>query len=224
MKHVLIITGGYLDMEFAKAYSKTLFIDKVFVVDKGLEYADMLGILPDYIVGDFDTVDSELLAFYEEKIAKGEIQACIERHPVQKDATDTELAVRKAIEEQAQQITILAATGNRLDHVLSNLGLLQQTADQNIDCQIVDADNRIRLLLAGEQCNIKKKNQYGVFLSLIPVTSVVKGLTITGVLYPLQDKTVLQGSSFTVSNQIVEETAVITAKEGNLLVIESKDG
>lgn len=224
MNHVLIVTGGYLNIDFAKAYIETLSIDRVFAVDKGLEYVDRLGLNPDYIVGDFDTVDKDLLAAYEKRNAAGKMKAYVDRYPAKKDATDTELAVAEAIKEKAGKITILAATGNRLDHVLANLGLLFQAAEENIECQIVDENNRIRILQAGKCCRIKKRHQYGTYLSLIPISPIIKGLTITGVMYPLNNRTVIQGSSLTVSNQIKEETAIITITEGNLLVIESKDG
>lgn len=210
-------------MEFAYHYCETLSVDRVFAVDKGLEYADLLGLSPNYIVGDFDTVKHELLENYEKRIAEGMLDSYVEHYPVRKDATDTELALLKAIEEGADKITILGATGTRMDHVLANIGLLLQTAEKQIDCQIVDACNRIRLLAAGEECTILKEEQYGTYLSLIPVTSEVKNLTIKGVLYPLENKCIRQGSSLTVSNQIVEEKAVITAGMGTVLVIESMD-
>lgn len=224
MHHVLIVTGGHLNIDFAKVYSMTLSIDRVFAVDKGLEYVDSMGLVPDYIVGDFDTVDEKLLEAYEKKIAAGKITAYLECFPVKKDATDTELAVMEAMKEQADRITILAATGNRVDHVLANLGLLLRTAEENIECHIVDETNRIRLLQAGTCCKIEKKNQFGTYLSLIPISPVIKGLTITGVMWPLNNRTVMQGSSLTVSNRILEEAAIITFTEGKLLVIESRDG
>lgn len=224
MHHVLIVTGGHLNIDFARAYCKTLSIDRVFAVDKGLEYVDSMGLVPDYIVGDFDTVDEKLLEAYEKKIAAGKISAYLERFPAKKDATDTELAVMEAIKEQADRITVLAATGNRVDHVLANLGLLLQVTEENIECHIVDETNRIRLLQAGTCCKIEKKNQFGTYLSLIPISPVVEGLTITGVMWPLNNTTVMQGSSLTVSNQILEEAAMITFTEGKLLVIESRDG
>lgn len=223
MKHILILTGGYLNLEFAKNYYKTLSVDKVFAVDKGLEYADLLGIPLDFIVGDFDTVNQNLLDLYEQRIETGELNIYLERHPVKKDATDTELAVWRAMEEHADRITVLAGTGTRIDHVLANIGLLLQTSEKHVDCQIVDENNRIQLLMEGEECLIEKEKQYGDYLSVIPVTPTVTGLTMKGVMYPLEDKVICQGSSLTVSNQIVENLAAITVKEGKVLVIESKD-
>lgn len=225
MKHIVILTGGYLNTRFAKAYIKTLSYDRVFAVDKGLEYAEALGIKPDYIVGDFDTVDKMLLKSYEEQIADGKLDTLLDKYPVKKDATDTELAILKAIEEKADKITILAATGSRLDHVLANLNLLLKVNQAGIECYIVDEANRVRLLEASRNshCIIRKEEQYGKYVSLIPLEEVVEGLSITGVMYPLQKERIYQGNSLTVSNQIVDEQAEISLDKGRIFVIESKD-
>lgn len=224
MEHILIITGGYLNIEFAREYSKTLSFDRVFAVDRGLEYADALGLVPTYIMGDFDTVEESLLRDYEYKIKAGRISAYVDRYPAKKDVSDTELAIMKALEEGAGLITVLAATGSRLDHVLMNLGLLLQTERAGCKCYIVDETNRVQMLTTDgrRNCRIRKEKQYGNYLSVIPMTAVVEGLTIEGVMYPLKDKTICQGSSLTVSNQILEE-ACISIKKGAVLVIESKD-
>lgn len=225
MKHIVILTGGYLNIRFAKEYMKTLSYDKVFAVDKGLEYAEILGIMPDYIIGDFDTVDKILLESYEKQIAEGKAHIHLDRHPAKKDATDTELAILKAIEEKADKITLLAASGGRIDHMLANLNLLLLTGKAGIECYLVDEANRVRLLDSSDHtsCIIQKKEQYGTYLSLIPITEFVEGLTITGVMYPLHKKKVYQGNSLTVSNQIVEKEASISLDKGKILIIESTD-
>lgn len=225
MNHIVILTGGYLNIGFAKTYLKTLSYDRVFAVDKGLEYADALGIVPDSIIGDFDTVDKGLLESFKKRIANGELDTFLEKYPVKKDATDTELAILKAIEEKAEKITILAATGSRLDHVLANLNLLLETSRAGIECYIVDESNRVRLLEASQNshCIIKKAEQYGKYVSLLPLTEVVEGLSITGVMYPLQKRRIYKGNSLTVSNQIVDGQAEISLDKGKIFVIESKD-
>lgn len=221
MKHIVIITGGQLNLTFAKEYLKTLSYDEVFAVDRGLEYARALEIVPSCILGDFDTVNPIVLEEYE----NGELSSVIERHPVKKDATDTELAVSKALEEGADSISILGATGNRIDHMLANLSLLLTVSREGADCYIVDENNKIYLLdgVRKKQCTIQREKQHGDYISLIPVSPVVKGITLNGFLYPLADKTVCQGGSLTVSNQIVSDVADISFEEGCLLVVESRD-
>ena len=225
MGQVLIITGGYLNIEFARQYTKTLSFDKVFAVDKGLEYADAIGIMPDFIVGDFDTVSKTLLETYEKRIEREQLHTKIERHPAKKDASDTELALQQAISERAEQITILGATGSRLDHVLANINLLIQSEKAGVPCYLVDETNRIQLLTSPGRhtCILEKKNQHGRYLSVIPFTDRVSGVTLQGVAYPLKDRDLARESSLTVSNEIIDEKAYITLENGKMLVIESKD-
>ena len=223
--HVLIITGGTLNIAFAKNYCQTLSYDKVFAVDKGLEYADYLGLSPDLIIGDFDTVNEELLLEYEKRIMDHRIDVVLEKYPVKKDTTDTELALNEALKIGADEITLLAGTGSRMDHVLMNMNLLLQAEEAGASCYMVDETNRIQLLSdhTRKEAVIWKEKQHGRYLSIIPVTSIVEGLTITGVAYPLKDKQIRQGNSLTVSNYIVDEMARIRLEQGSIWVIESKD-
>lgn len=225
MKHVLIITGGHLNIEFAKAYCKTLSYDKVFAVDKGLEYCRELDIIPDYIIGDFDTVNEDVLQQYEQKIESQELLAVLQRYPEKKDATDTELAVTIALEQMSKHITLLGATGCRLDHVLANIFLLKMAASKGVDMEIVDETNRIRILEGNRcsHCNVLKSQQHGTYISLIPLSERVEGVTLIGVEYPLTEATIYQMSSYTVSNQIVASNMKVCIKKGTVLLVESKD-
>lgn len=225
MEHVLIVTGGHLNMEFAADYIKTLSVDKVFAVDKGLEYVDALGIVPDYLIGDFDTVDCKLLVQYEERIRRNEITTVLKRHPAKKDASDTELALEEAIINGAKEVTLLGGTGSRLDHVFANIGLLLQAQQRDVDMCLVDETNRIRLLSEDgcKEFELYRNCQHGNYVSLIPLTKQVEGVTIQGVMYPLFQTTLHAGSSFTVSNQIVEEKLYVQLEKGKLLFVESCD-
>ena len=241
MNHILIITGGYLNIGYTQEYIKTLSYDKVFAVDKGLEYADALGLVPELIIGDFDTVDEKLLDRYEKqlteadkKLAEADNQAAevdrqsvrIIRHPSHKDQTDTELALYCAKEDNASRVTILGATGSRLDHVLANIGLLLYACRSGMDAAIIDEHNRIRLLAseyAVNEVTIDKAEQYGSYVSLIPVTPVVSGVTTKGLLYSLDNAVIEQGNGLTVSNEIIEKTARIQIESGAVLIIESRD-
>ena len=226
MNSVLIITGGYLNIDFAKEYIKTLSYDKVFAVDKGLEYVDVLGLIPDLIIGDFDTVNPALLEKYDNDIKSGSINANIIKHPVKKDETDTELALQCSVDKGALSITMLGATGTRLDHVLANLSFLKLMGDKGIEVVIVDENNRIRLLDSG--CNmtdvtIYREKQFGRYISLIPITRCVEEVTISGVEYPLDNAVIASGKGLTVSNEITEKAARIHIGKGAALLIESKD-
>src|SRR5699024_9694989 len=111
-KHVLILSGGRIDPEFARDYLKDKHYDLIISADSGIDFCRQAELMPDVILGDFDSASPQAMAFY-----KGECPERIETFPARKDWTDTELAVRKALEAGAGQITVLGATGTRLDHV-----------------------------------------------------------------------------------------------------------
>lgn len=129
-------------------------------------------ICPDVIVGDFDSVSSEALEYFKTIL---DIEWKV-LNPV-KDDTDTESAIRLAIEQGAERITLLGATGTRLDHVLGNIELLGIGLQQHVPIEMIDSHNRIRMIDSG--VSLSKDSQYGKYVSLIPYTQEVTGLTLT---------------------------------------------
>lgn len=214
--HTLIVTGGTIDIGFAKDYIRKQKYDYVISADAGMAFCRQAEILPDQILGDFDSADPEMLSFFKER--------CPERilaFPAQKDETDTELAIIKALEAGADQITIIGATGTRLDHVLGNIHLLKMALDAGTDACIVDSHNRIRMVQSSFA--IAKEEQFGKYVSLIPFTPQVEGLTLRGFAYEVEDFTLTSGKARGVSNEIADDVACIECESGILLVIESKD-
>ncbi|MCR5700946.1 MAG: thiamine diphosphokinase [Lachnospiraceae bacterium] len=226
MKHIVIITGGSIDTDYAKEYIKTLSYDKVFAVDKGLNYAKEMGIVPDVIMGDFDSVDNTVLDEYKKLATDNKL--IMESFPVMKDATDTELAIDKAIETGATHITILGATGGaRIDHMLGNISLLKKIFDKNVKGVMVDSHNRIRYVCADVSpvdVSIEKDSAYDYrYLSFIVLSKELSGLTLSKVAYPVDNITVPCGTSYLVSNEINDKAARIHIGKGAALIIESKE-
>lgn len=215
--NTLIISGGNIDIDFALKIVEESY-DHTIAVDKGLAFCHEHGITPTKIVGDFDTLDTRILGWYKEQ-GKIEIR---EFNPV-KDATDTQIAVELAIELGSSSITILGGTGTRIDHVLGNIQTLYLPLEKDIPCCILDRYNRIRLIK--DCCIIQKKDQYGTYFSLIPLTTDVYGVTLKGAKYPLDRHhfTVLGTGSFGVSNEIAEEQVEILMESGIMILVESKD-
>lgn len=139
----------------------------------------------------------------------------------EKDNTDTDIALQLAIELKSSTITIMGALGKRMDHTIANIHILKYALDAKIPCEIWDANNRIYLI---EDTHTFYKNKtYGKYISFIPLTSIVKGVTLKGFQYPLQNDCLSIGISLGVSNEIIEEVASIEIKSGILIVVESKD-
>lgn len=215
MKRSVIITGGYIDTEFVLALLKEEKFDCVIGADHGIDFLKKAGIMPDYIVGDFDsTAPGALEYFYQTNV---EIRKF---HP-EKDDTDTRIALELAIEIGSTSISILGGTGTRMDHVLGNIQNLTLPMRLGIDCYLIDSHNRIRMI--NHRTVLKKEEQFGQYVSLLANTTEVTGLTLEGFYYPLEGYTLTGGRALGISNEIIEEQAVISLESGDLIVIESRD-
>ncbi len=220
MKTGLIITGGRMDMTFAGHFveEQRKNFDCVVAVDAGLSVAEKLRLAPTAVVGDFDTVSPEVLEHFQKQ--KGILW---DVHKPEKDETDTELAIHTALKLGCKRLLILGATGGRLDHELSNIHLLKLCLDQGGEAWLYDPKNRVSLL-NGER-RFRKTEQYGTYVSFIPMTEKVLGITLEGFKYPLFEKNISIGAEagLCISNEIASEEARITFREGILICVESKD-
>ena len=193
-----------------------MYCQNIIAGDRGLEALYKLKIIPNHVVGDFDSVSPEILEFY-----KRQSQIIFYTFNAEKDNTDTDIALKLAIQLKSSKITILGALGKRMDHAIANIHILKDALEANIPCQIIDEHNRIYLI--NKEMTLEKDKVYGKYVSLIPLTSTVEGLTLTGFKYPLSDYTLLIGTSLGISNEIITDKAHIEMKNGILIVIESRD-
>ncbi|MBQ8664057.1 MAG: thiamine diphosphokinase [Eubacterium sp.] len=230
--HIYIITGGRVENDFALSYMKKQQPDCIIAADSGLTACYQMEITPDHIFGDFDSVEPTVLDDYKTRVPER-----IKQFPTRKDETDTELALREAIEIVKRSdeafcgkhnnqcndhiITILGGTGTRLDHILGNIQLLKLALDHGVACHIVDAHNRIRML--NNTFSIQKDEQFGKYVSFLPFTERVEGITLKGFEYDVEDWTMESGIARGVSNEIKEKIAEVSIKKGILLMIESRD-
>lgn len=212
---VLIITGGRIEEKFLRDLLNREQFSMIIAADHGLVATEKLGISPDYIVGDFDSVPEALLQRYLDSSTP------IETFPREKDKTDTQIAIEAALFHKATSIVLVGATGSRLDHTMANIHLLLLPLQLNINACIMDEYNKI--YLRQESFQIVKSKQHGDYVSLLPFGEEVNGLTLTGFHYPLNRITLSAGSSLGISNEIIDEVAEVEFVEGILLVIESRD-
>lgn len=215
-KKILIVTGGSLDEGLLRRYLEKGY-DYIIAADRGLLPFQFLDRQPDCILGDFDSADAAVVSRYRESGIKMVV------HPRMKDETDTHLALLLAMEEGAEFITILGGTGTRFDHSFANIALLTLLLDKQIEGEIVDSHNRISMLSGGHTKRIRKEEQYGDFVSLIPYTEAAEKITVKGFLYPLNQETLELGVSRGISNEIVDDVGEIFFEKGILIVVESRD-
>ena len=212
----LIVAGGTVDEQFAVDIIKNGGYEVIIAVDAGMDFFYKNRIMPDVIVGDFDSVEQEALEFFQ-----GQEQMDIHRLNPEKDDTDTEYALRFAIGRGATKITVLGGTGSRLDHVIGNVVLLGAGLEKNVSIELLDTHNKIKMV--NSSLSIRKDERFGKYLSVIPITGKVDGVTITGVKYPLDNYDMHGFNTLGISNEIVDDEAAITVRNGIVLVIESRD-
>lgn len=218
MKSCVIISGGRLDVQFAFDFIKREQPEILITADKGLAFCEETGVVPTQIVGDFDTLGVSLLPKYE---AMG---VPVRKYDPVKDYTDTEIAVRLGMELGAEKLTILGASeGNRLDHLFGNVLTMMAPAQAGVECYMTDAHNRVRILT--KPLEIKKEEQYGKYISFVPLTTDVHGVTLTGFKYPLWDYrfNVETSGSLGISNELIEDVGKIEFRSGILLMLECMD-
>lgn len=219
----LLFSGGTTDVSFAADYLEGQSFDTVVCADSGLDAAFRLNMPVDYFMGDFDSVSPEILERYRSHSGTDSSWAEWIQYPKEKDATDTHMVIDWIVEKGAEEIVILGATGGRLDHFLANLNLLLIPLKRDIQACIIDPQNKIYLI--DRNLVIKRKDVFGTYISLQPLTSEVTGITLRGFCYPLEDFTMTIGSSRGISNELAEGVAEaeVRMREGVLVVIESRD-
>ncbi len=195
-------------------------IGLVIAADGGARLATPLGLAIDRWVGDGDSVDPATL---ERLRASGVV---IERMDVDKDESDTELAIDRALRAGATDITVIGALGGpRLDHALANIGLLALAALAGVPARLLDPAARVSLVRApgpgGAPVVAVLRGRPGDVVSLLTLGEDVLGVTTEGLRYPLRDEPLLAGPARGLSNVRLSDIARITVRRGRLLVVES---
>lgn len=219
MKDTIIVSGGNIHKDFALDFLKKNKTENTCLIaaDRGVEFFMGTDLEPDVAVGDFDSLSAEG-AKYMETLKHTEIR----RLKPEKDDSDTQSAANYAIEQGTERIMILGATGNRIDHLMANFGLLMLGKIKQVQIVLVDAYNYMSLIES--EMILKKEEQFGKYVSFFPIEGEVTGLTLKGFKYPLNSYTLkVEDSGLTVSNEISDPEAEVTFETGKLLMIMSRD-
>ncbi|WP_338469862.1 thiamine diphosphokinase [Niallia sp. XMNu-256] len=186
-------------------------------VDRGVYTLLEHGIKPNIAFGDFDSISQEELQEVEKEVAQ-----LYQFYP-EKDETDMELALNWAIDQEPEKIRIFGATGGRLDHMFGNLQLLigALKKDAKLDIEMIDQQNIIFVKAPGTY-KVGKSNDKK-YISFIPITSEVNGLTLKGFKYPLNDRHIPLGSTLCISNEILMDNGTFSFSDGILMIVRSTD-
>src|SRR5699024_7440295 len=196
MKTVLVC-GGKIEDSFALSALEKIRPDCIIGIDRGLEFCYKYNIIPQYILGDFDSIAPEVLEYYENSGIP------VERYQPEKDATDTRIGLELALKLKSREIFLLGATGGRLDHYMANLKSLLIPLEQGVQTWILDSQNVITVLDHG--IKISREQQFGKYISFFSMGDKAEGITLAGFKYPLKNFTMVNSDEIGVSNELIED-------------------
>ena len=199
MKRCIIFCAGELaDMPFLPGVE-----DLVIAADGGLRHCRGLEIVPDVILGDFDSL--------------GQIPAGAQVFPVEKDDTDTMLAVRRGLAEGCREFVILGGLeGPRLDHTVANFQTLMFLAEHGAQGYLLGKEQVVTVIRDG---GVYFPGQPEGTVSVFCMGEDASGVTLEGLKYPLEDGTLTSGFPLGASNRFLGRQARICVKKGSLLLI-----
>lgn len=181
--------------------------DYILAADGGLRHVQALGLTPNGILGDFDSL--------------GYVPEGAERFPKEKDDTDAMLAVRKGLQAGCDRFLLYAGLdGPRLDHTLANFQTLQFLADQNAQGYLVGKDYLVTVVKNG---TLRFGATAQGILSIFCMGAPARGVTLRGLEYTMENGSLSAGFPLGVSNRFTGKTAEISVKEGSLLVLWDKE-
>ena len=210
MKAFIYVGGSIFPQNITEKPEKD---DLCIAADSGYTNARMLGVSPKILVGDFDSLSNEEKNSIPEDIK-------IITVPAEKDFTDTQLAVKTALECGATNITVIGGLDGRLDHTLSNLAILENLYENNMRAIITNGENRIRYIRSSSDLIARSNFKY---ISVIARDEKVKGVSIEGCKYPLKNATLSNKFQYAISNEILKNCALVSVKKGGIYIVESAD-
>lgn len=216
MKKALIIANGQaVDKERVSEELKDVSL--IISVDGGARHLETLGVTPDILLGDFDSIsDIEMI---QSKYPKARVIGFDAR----KDQTDSELALEIALESECDDIVMIGVTGERLDHTFGNVFMMSRGVKRGVAVRLVDNYNVINYLEAPYLSQMTLQGKKGDLVSIIPLKENVTGIETQGLEYIVKEGLILFGSSYGLSNVMESDCAQISLKTGAVLIIKSRD-
>lgn len=211
MQRIIIFANGDLP-DLNKARNLLRSDDFIICADGGTHHALAMGLTPNLVIGDMDSI-----AKAEWKKLAG-LNIPVDLHPRDKNETDLELALTRAVELEPKEIIIAAALGGRLDQTLGNIALLTDLRLSTFDVRLADGVEEI--FFCRDQAQIQGRS--GDVVSLIAWGNPVHGIQTHGLKWALDNETLHPEKTRGISNEMLSDTASIKTSAGNLLVIHTR--
>lgn len=209
----LVLNGEIKDYLAVKTYIKNCDYNVVIAVDGGANHLDIMGINPDFLVGDLDSISDRVKNKLEDSHVK------INKLPRKKNLTDTQNAVELCLDLKVDEIDLFGATGNRKDHEFANILLLEYILNLGLSPRIITEDEEI-YILEDSQMNLHGKT--GDIVSVIPIKGDASGLTLEGFEYTLDNFTMEFSKSRGISNIMTKDSSFIKVDKGCILIFRNR--
>jgi len=204
---MLMVAGGPLSTDHLYQEIKD-YPGRIMAVDSGAVPLLRMGVKPDVLLGDFDSLPAADL----EKLMRDGVRFI--RFPSEKDQTDLELALEWAAGQGIRQVRVWGALGGRLDHTLANVGLLLKGARLGLTVWLVDPCHEVRVF----EKYLRLKARPGWAVSLIPLFTAT-GVLTRGLKYPLNRETLHFSEGRGIHNCFAADEAEISVEEGMVLLV-----
>lgn len=188
--------------------------DLCIAADRGLEYLLEIGVIPNLIIGDMDSVKPEILTQQLEHSDK----ISIRQLPVEKDDTDMLAAIKEGLIRGYKIFELYGALGGRIDHTIANIQCLLYLLNHGARGILIGKDTNILLIRNEKITFTAQEHKAGKLLSIFAYGQDAIGVTENGLKYSLQDAIVKQEFPIGISNQFTGTDAMIQVKEGMLLI------
>jgi len=186
----------------------------VIAADSGLHVAAELALHVDVVVGDLDSAAPDAVAVARQAGAR------VERHPVDKDRTDLDLALAAASAAGAHRVVVVGGGGGRLDHLLGNVLLLGSDDYAHLELEALVSGARLLVVRRERELH----GEPGSLVSLLPLGGPARGVRTTGLRFPLDGDDLAAGSSRGVSNELVAPVATVALDAGVALAVQPDAG
>lgn len=207
MRAFIYLGGGILPQNITEHPKSG---DLTIAADSGLRNAQLLGERVDVVLGDFDSIGDAHIPEGAERLT----------FPPEKDLTDAQLALEAAVVRGADEVIFIGGLDGRLDHTLSVLGILEDAHSRGLRALALSGYNRVRYMVSTSTLLPRSGYKY---LAVIAADRKVRGVSIEGCKYPLKNATLTSKLQFAVSNEIVENCALVSVRRGAVYIVESRD-
>lgn len=213
MKICIILNGDIKDYKVTKDIILKENYDYIICADGGANHIYNMELIPNYIIGDLDSIDNNIIKYYKECNVK------FEKFPAKKNETDSEICIYLAQKLKAKKIHLMGALGGRIDHTIANINLLYYIKCKGIVPTIISEKEEMYIAMNEE---IIINGEKGNVISVIPINGDAEGVTLNNLEYPLEDYYMKFSVPLGISNVMIDNTCNIKVDKGSLIIVRNK--